>query len=161
MKSAGRRRQASSDFNRCSSPASLASFSFRCAVLVASASDGSCRSAVSSWLRYRATLSFICASRRSIFARVKFLSRVLTALNLLPSMATLGVVNSPSSRQSATNRAHTLRIAGPLSLRKSEQPPRLARFHLMLRTRLEHGRTTVAELAFRAATSERNSHKLF
>src|ERR1700716_1207978 len=57
--------------------------------------------------------------RRSIFARVKFLSRLLTALNLLPSMATLAFVRRPISRQTATNCAHTLRIAGPLSLRKS------------------------------------------
>src|SRR5947209_6256306 len=49
---------------RCISTASLASFSLRCAVFAASASDGSCRSAVSSWLRYRATLSSICARRR-------------------------------------------------------------------------------------------------
>jgi hypothetical protein len=49
--------------------------------------------------------------------RVKFLSRLLTALNLLPSTATLAFVSRPSSRQSAPNCAHTLRIAGPLSLR--------------------------------------------
>ena len=52
-------------------------------------------------------------------ARVKFLSRLFTALNLLPSMATLAVVNRPIARQSATNCAQTLRIAAPLSLRKS------------------------------------------
>src|SRR6187431_2813594 len=34
-------------------------------------------------------LSSICASRRCILAWVKFRSRVLTALNLLPSIATL------------------------------------------------------------------------
>src|SRR5258707_306249 len=44
-------------FRRWTSLASLASFSLRCAVFEASASDGSCRSAVSSWLRYRSTLS--------------------------------------------------------------------------------------------------------
>jgi hypothetical protein len=49
---------------------------------------------------------------------VKFLSRLLTALNLLPSMATLAFVSRPISRQSATNCAHTLRIAGPLSVDK-------------------------------------------
>src|SRR5205807_1366238 len=52
-------------------------------------------------------------------ARVKFLSRLFTALNLLPSIATLASVNSPILRQSATNRAQTCRIARPLSLRKS------------------------------------------
>jgi hypothetical protein len=40
-------------------------------------------------------------------------------LNLLPSMATLAFVSRPISRQSSTKRAHTLRIARPLSLRKS------------------------------------------
>ena len=38
-----------------------------------------------------ATLSSSWARRRSTFARVKFLSRLFTALNLLPSMATLAV----------------------------------------------------------------------
>ena len=57
--------------------------------------------------------------RRSILARVKFLSRLLTALNLLPSIATLASSNRPIVRHSTTNRAHTLRIARPLSLRKS------------------------------------------
>src|SRR6266702_6189763 len=33
--------------------------------------------------------------RRSIFARVKFLSRLFTALNLLPSIATQASVNRP------------------------------------------------------------------
>jgi hypothetical protein len=42
---------------------------------------------------------------------------LFTALNLLPSMATLALVRSPSLRQSSTNRAQTLRMAG--SLRKS------------------------------------------
>jgi hypothetical protein len=49
---------------------------------------------------------------------VKFLSRLFTALNLLPSMATLAVASRPISRQSSTKRAHTLRSAKPLSLRK-------------------------------------------
>src|SRR5262249_4941077 len=57
--------------------------------------------------------------RRSIFARVKFLSRLFTALNLLPSIATLTSPNRPTARQRRMNRAHTLRIAPPLSLRKS------------------------------------------
>src|SRR5262249_4227747 len=38
------------------------------------------------------------ARRRSTFPRVKFLSRVLTALNLLPSIATLAFVNRPIRR---------------------------------------------------------------
>src|ERR1700736_1510542 len=57
--------------------------------------------------------------RRSILARVKFLSRLLTALNLLPSIATLPCVSKPIVRHSATKRAHTLRMPVPLSLRKS------------------------------------------
>src|ERR1700685_2096311 len=98
----------------------FASFSLSLVTLAASASVGSCRSAVSSWLRYRATLSSSWARRRSTFARVKFLSRLFTALNLLPSMATLDVARRPISRQSSTKRAQTLRSASPLFLRKSQ-----------------------------------------
>src|SRR5499433_4043134 len=43
---------------------------------------------------------------RSILARVKFLSRLLTALNLLPSIATLACVSKPSSRHSDELRAN-------------------------------------------------------
>src|SRR5256885_4127245 len=50
---------------------------------------------------------------------VKFRSRVLTALNLLPSIATLASLNSSRRRHSTTNSRQTLRIASPLSLRKS------------------------------------------
>ena len=57
--------------------------------------------------------------RRSILARVKFLSRLLTALNLLPSIATLACVNRPIARHNATKRAQTSRMARPLFLRKS------------------------------------------
>src|SRR5260221_834087 len=97
----------------------LVSFSLSRVVLSTSTSDGSCLSAVSSWERYRATLSSSCARRRSIFPRVKLRSRLLTALNLLPSIATLAFANRPIWRQRLTKFAHTLRIAGPLSLRKS------------------------------------------
>lgn len=86
----------------------FASFSLSRVAFASSASVGSCRSAVSSWLKYRATLSSSCARRRSTFARVKFLSRLLTALNLLPSMAILPVVRRPISRQSSTKRAQYL-----------------------------------------------------
>jgi hypothetical protein len=51
---------------------------------------------------------------------VKFLSRLFTALNLLPSMATLAVARRPISRQSSTKRAHTLRSARPLRRRLPE-----------------------------------------
>jgi hypothetical protein len=44
---------------------------------------------------------------------------LFTALNLLPSIATLAFVSKPISRQSSTKQAHTLRMAGPLSFRKS------------------------------------------
>src|SRR2546430_12857902 len=49
----------------------------------------------------------------------EFLSRLFTALNLLPSIATPASVNRPTVRQSAANRAQTWRMARPLSLRKS------------------------------------------
>ncbi len=65
------------------------------------------------------TVFLICAIRRFILAAVKLRSRLFTALNLLPSIATLALVKRPSWRQSATNCAQTLRIAVPLSLRKS------------------------------------------
>ena len=56
------------------------------------------------WVRGAdATLSSICAMRRSILARVKFLSRLFTALNLLPSIATLACVSRPIARHSAIN----------------------------------------------------------
>jgi hypothetical protein len=56
---------------------------------------------------------------RLTLCAVKFLSRLLTALNLLPSMATIASENRSSLRLSSTNSRHTLRIASPLSLRKS------------------------------------------
>src|SRR2546423_8278781 len=64
-------------------------------------------------------LSSICASLRCILAWVKFRSRVLTALNLLPSIATLASLNSSRRRHSTTNSRQTLRMASPLSFRKS------------------------------------------
>jgi len=59
------------------------------------------------------------ASARWILPCVKLLSRLLTALNLLPSMATLAFANRPILRHNSTNCAQTFLIAGPLSLRKS------------------------------------------
>jgi hypothetical protein len=56
---------------------------------------------------HNAFLNLICAIRRSILARVKFLSRLLTALNLLPSIAMLASAKRPIVRQSATKRTHT------------------------------------------------------
>src|SRR6266436_3276682 len=44
--------------------------------------------------------------RLSILARVKFLSRLFTALNLLPSIATLACVSRPIARHSTAKRAH-------------------------------------------------------
>ena len=82
---------ASGPDNRCISASGWAIFSFSRVVLAESASEGACRSAVSSCWRARAPLSSICARRRSTLARVKFLSRVLTALNWEPSIATLAV----------------------------------------------------------------------
>src|ERR1700694_4647888 len=60
-------------------------------------------------------LSSICSRRRFILASVKFLSRLFTALNLLPSMATLASPRSSRRRHSRTNARQTLRIASPLS----------------------------------------------
>jgi len=50
---------------------------------------------------------------------VKFLPRLLTALNLLPSMATTASRNKPSCRLSSINSRQTFRMASPLSRRKS------------------------------------------
>src|ERR1039458_9897650 len=44
--------------------------------------------------------------------RVNLRSRLLTALNLLPWIATLAFVSRPNWRQRLTKLAHTLRIAG-------------------------------------------------
>ena len=68
-----------------------------------------------------------CSAPRSLdlllaaleLACVKLLSRLFTALNLLPSMATLAFASSAILRHNSTNRAQTFLIAGPLSLRKS------------------------------------------
>lgn len=50
---------------------------------------------------------------------MKLLSRLLTALNLLPSMAMIDWEKRSRLRQSTTNWRQTLRMALPLSLRKS------------------------------------------
>ena len=55
--------------------------------------------------------SSTCWMRFCSFTRVKFFSRVFTALNLRASMAAIAWLNSPSSRHSTTNRLHTERIA--------------------------------------------------
>jgi hypothetical protein len=54
-----------------------------------------------------------CARRRSTFPRVKLLLRVLTALNLLPSIATLAVASRPTWRHRSTNCMQTCLIADP------------------------------------------------
>ena len=64
-------------------------------------------------------LSSSCAIRACSLRSVKFLSRLLTALNLLPSIATMPSVKSFSRRQSSTNSRQTSRMALPWSLRKS------------------------------------------
>src|SRR3982074_100650 len=87
-------------FRRCISWRSVAIFSLS-GVILASSTASPGRSALSSCERYRAMLSSICASRRCILACVKFRSRALTALNLLPSIATLPVLHS--SRPPAQN----------------------------------------------------------
>src|SRR6516225_1507022 len=64
-------------------------------------------------------LASTCSMRRSIEPREKDLSRELTALNRLPSIATIAWVNRFRFRHSATNCRQAERIAAPLSLRKS------------------------------------------
>ena len=64
-------------------------------------------------------LASTCSMRFLSLATVKFLSRLLTALNLLPSIATTAWVNRFRRRHSVTNWLHTALIAGPLSRRKS------------------------------------------
>jgi hypothetical protein len=56
-------------------------------LVFASAKSDLARSAVFIAQRYRAMLSSICCRRALTFALVKSRSRLLTALNLLPSMA--------------------------------------------------------------------------
>src|SRR5713101_4865847 len=60
----------------------------------------------------RATLSSICFWRRWILPCVKLLSRLFTALNLLPSTATLAFASRPILRHNSTNRAQTFLMAG-------------------------------------------------
>src|SRR3984893_11789252 len=57
-------------------------------------------------------LASTCATRRLIAARVKFLSRVFTALKRLPSMATIASANRSSWRQRAMNWLQAARVAG-------------------------------------------------
>ncbi len=61
----------------------------------------------------------ISPRRRLSFSRVKLFVFALTALNLLPSIATMLASRRSRPRQRATNCWHTLRMAGPLSRRKS------------------------------------------
>ena len=64
-------------------------------------------------------LASTCSMRFSTLAFVKFLSRLLTALNLLPSMATIAFVNRFNRRHRVTNCVQTARIAEPLLRRNS------------------------------------------
>src|SRR5215472_6435989 len=75
-------------------------------------------------------LASTCSIRPMTLATVKFLSRLFTALNLLPSIATTARVNRPSSRHNTTNRAHTARDRRAVVLAKigdrleiGRQPP--------------------------------------
>lgn len=64
-------------------------------------------------------VAFHSGFQMAILPRVKLRSRLLTPLNLLPSIATQAPCSTPMRRQSSTNRAQTRQIAGPLSRRKS------------------------------------------
>src|SRR5262249_38148872 len=105
-------------------------------------------------------LSSMRSRRRFILASVKFLSRALTALNFDPSMATLAVLNRSSLRHSAMNSRHTLRMAAPLSLRKSamvlksgascpvSQITSMLRWHSRSSRRLDGTRLAAKQLRF-------------
>jgi hypothetical protein len=56
---------------------------------------------------------------QTLHLRLELRSRLFTALNLLPSMATIDCENRSSLRHNTTNWRHALRIARPLSRRKS------------------------------------------
>ena len=72
-----------------------------CALALAWAQEGS-QANQCGWLGASKDMVFV-ARRRSTFPRVKFLSRGLTALNLLPSIATLAVASRPTWRHRSTN----------------------------------------------------------
>ena len=81
-------------------------------------------------------LASTCSMPRSIEPRENDLSRELTALNRLPSIATIACVNRFRPRHSATNCRQAERIAGPLSLRKSAVVLKSGARALSLRVRL-------------------------
>ncbi|CKR07622.1 Uncharacterised protein [Mycobacterium tuberculosis] len=64
-------------------------------------------------------LCSICSLRASILPGEKLRSRLLTALNLLPSMATTACEKSFICRHSTMKLRHALRMPLPLSRRKS------------------------------------------
>ena len=71
------------------------------------------------WTDAATSQLFLETGRRArTFALVKFWSRLLIALNLLPSMAMNCCVNRSRFRHSSTNCRQTLRMPTPLSLRK-------------------------------------------
>src|SRR6266436_1552584 len=77
-------------------------------------------------LVWKAVMEYSPHSRISRDSRYHDINRIflvgrllLTALNLLPSMATPASAKRPIVRHSTTNRLQTWRMARPLSLRKS------------------------------------------
>jgi hypothetical protein len=78
--------------------------------------SGSNRPAVSSADKYRPMLVSTCSRRRLFLLAVKLRSRLLTALNFLPSMATIASENRSGWRHNSTNWLQTLRIALAFSL---------------------------------------------
>ncbi|MNT48866.1 hypothetical protein D3C72_1856720 [compost metagenome] len=64
-------------------------------------------------------LCSICSWRRSILPGVTLRSRLLTALNLLPSMATMACEKIFNCLHMAIKRLQTLRMPTPLLRRKS------------------------------------------
>ena len=81
-------------------------------VLVASASFGSWRSALSSWLMEIAGHAFLDLRHPARYLGLSEISiRLLTALNLLPSTMTVPPESNLICRQSATKRTQTWRSA--------------------------------------------------
>ena len=79
--------------------------------------------------------------RRSILARVKFLSRLFTALNLLPSIATLACVSRPIASSGGTDRKHTRKK--PAAERVADERPEDRRYQRADKgvDRRRHGRS--------------------
>src|SRR3974390_1207380 len=95
--------------------------------------------------------------RLATLATVKFLSRLLTALNLLPSIATTARVNKLNWRHNTRNRAQAARIAGPLS---RGTPARLNAVEIAVNVKLEQIARRIARASRRLRLDPRKSSRL-